>query len=149
MNRKSGAPNRVRISKLLGFEIGPLPKDWHFWFEEPTDELFGQFWSMIADSERQEDSEPRASGLPMPGSWDQSEPDADFESEHDFGSDCESDSDEDVDHGHDPDFDLSESCLNHDTNASCNLATNRGLPVSLRTAVVLNAIQPPQIMFER
>jgi hypothetical protein len=46
--------------RLIAFEFGPNPKDWKFWFSEPTDELVGQFWDMVEHPERQ-----------MPGAWDE------------------------------------------------------------------------------
>ena len=155
MNSNSQTLNRVWISRLLGFEIGPLPQDWRFWFAEPTDELFGHFWSMIEESgcddssaSKQPDSRP-----PMPGAWDQSQPDVDFESDHDFGSDCESDCDDIVDLGHDPDLDLDEGATRTPATScfSClgEYKVPGGLPVSLQAGIALQDILPSYNVFAR
>jgi hypothetical protein len=46
--------------RLIGFEFGPNPEDWKFWFSEPTDQLVGEFWDMVEHPERR-----------MPGAWDE------------------------------------------------------------------------------
>jgi hypothetical protein len=46
--------------RLIGFEFGPNPEDWRFWFSEPTDQLAGEFWDMMEHPERR-----------MPGAWDE------------------------------------------------------------------------------
>jgi hypothetical protein len=46
--------------RLIGFEFGPNPEDWKFWFSDPTDQLVGDFWDMVEHPERS-----------MPGAWDE------------------------------------------------------------------------------
>jgi hypothetical protein len=46
--------------RLIGFEFGPNPEDWKFWFSDPTDQLVGEFWDMVEHPERR-----------MPGAWDE------------------------------------------------------------------------------
>jgi hypothetical protein len=46
--------------RLIGFAFGPNPKDWKFWFSDPTDQLVGEFWDMVEHPERR-----------MPGAWDE------------------------------------------------------------------------------
>lgn len=43
---------------LIGFKFGPEPKDWDFYWAEPTDEFAGDFWDMV------ENPPPH-----IPGSW--------------------------------------------------------------------------------
>lgn len=47
---------------LIGFEYGGLPKDWRFWWSEPTDEFSGEFWCLI-ESKHQEVV------INLPGAW--------------------------------------------------------------------------------
>jgi hypothetical protein len=44
--------------RLIGFNYGPSPKDWHLWMSEYTDSFLEGFWKM---AEREEEV--------MPGSW--------------------------------------------------------------------------------
>jgi hypothetical protein len=46
--------------RLIGFEFGPNPEDWKFWFSDPTDQLVGEFWDMVEHPERR-----------TPGAWDE------------------------------------------------------------------------------
>ncbi|KAI0377506.1 hypothetical protein F5Y04DRAFT_291741 [Hypomontagnella monticulosa] len=66
---KSGPPNEMewpfwfwmceaRFFYLVGFEFGPTPEDWVFYWNEPSDGFAGDFWNLIEDPP-----------LHMPGSW--------------------------------------------------------------------------------
>ncbi|GFF78701.1 hypothetical protein IFM53868_02411 [Aspergillus udagawae] len=43
---------------LFSLSYGPNPEDWHVWFDNPVDEVVGEFWEMV---EREEEI--------MPGTW--------------------------------------------------------------------------------
>ncbi|GIJ83297.1 hypothetical protein Asppvi_002116 [Aspergillus pseudoviridinutans] len=43
---------------LFSLSYGPNPEDWHVWFDNPVDEVVGEFWEMM---EREEEI--------MPGTW--------------------------------------------------------------------------------
>ncbi|KAF4626124.1 hypothetical protein G7Y89_g12034 [Cudoniella acicularis] len=45
--------------RLIAMDIGLNPRDWKFWFSDPTDQFVGEFWDMIEHPERS-----------MPGAWD-------------------------------------------------------------------------------
>ena len=44
--------------RMLGFQYGPDPMDWHFYLSNPLDEWSAEFWDMIEHPERR-----------MPGAW--------------------------------------------------------------------------------
>lgn len=48
--------------QLIKFQYGRLPKDWKFWWNEPSDEFAGEFWSAF-------ESEEIAASTSMPGTW--------------------------------------------------------------------------------
>ncbi len=70
--------NDIRIkAELIGLQYGPKPRDWKFFWREPTDVFVGEFWR---DIERE---------IPLlPGSWVEDEED-DNDWTGDEGEDCD------------------------------------------------------------
>jgi len=60
-----GGDDDCFIIEPIGFQYGPRPEDWHFWFPERTDQFAGDFWNLIENGliERQKDLRR------LPGSW--------------------------------------------------------------------------------
>ncbi|KAF3069744.1 hypothetical protein GL218_07876 [Daldinia childiae] len=47
-----------REMRPIGFKFGPKPEDWEFYFYEPIDDYFSEFWKLIEDPP-----------IRVPGSW--------------------------------------------------------------------------------
>jgi hypothetical protein len=73
------AKREPRLLRLVSFTYGPSPEDWQFFWTEPMDNSFKEFWEMIDHPEQA-----------LPGAWDKTFDD----SESDFGDMELEDSDE-------------------------------------------------------
>ncbi len=63
-----------RKLRLVSFQYGPLPSDWHFWVTEAMEYYFLEFWDMVDHPERT-----------IPGAWDDFEEGAFEEQDIDYG----------------------------------------------------------------
>ncbi|KAG8165490.1 hypothetical protein KVR01_004042 [Diaporthe batatas] len=52
----------VRSLRLIRFQYGELPKDWKFWWNEPSDEFAGDFWRLV-------EIDSTTANMRVPGAW--------------------------------------------------------------------------------
>ena len=123
----------TRLSKFLGFTYGPEPRDWQFWFSEPTDKFTVPFFAMAEHAGQFHHLQPPPKPLvSIPGSW--VDPVSEEIDCQDTDSDRESEVEQDSEYGDDPDYDA-EKIARREKNFSIRIPT--ALPLTPRSTLLL------------